>query len=56
VAARAELTDEQRDALLADGFDKLTEVGAHPLLALSARQVALLEQQRQEAAAAVSTT
>jgi 2,3-dihydroxyphenylpropionate 1,2-dioxygenase len=51
VAASAELTDEQRDALLADGFDTLTEVGAHPLLALSARQIALLEQQRQETAA-----
>ncbi|WP_433558731.1 hypothetical protein ACQPWY_10040 [Pseudonocardia xinjiangensis] len=56
VAATADLTDEQREALLADGFDKLTEVGAHPLLALSARQVSLLEQQRQDAAAAVSTT
>jgi 2,3-dihydroxyphenylpropionate 1,2-dioxygenase len=53
VAARAELTDEQREALLADGFDKLTEVGAHPLLALSARQVSDLERQRQQSAAAM---
>lgn len=46
VADAAELTTAQRDALLADGFDRLTSVGAHPLLALSARQVTELERQR----------
>lgn len=46
VADAAALTAVQREALLADGFDRLTSVGAHPLLALSARQVAELERQR----------
>jgi 2,3-dihydroxyphenylpropionate 1,2-dioxygenase len=43
VADAAGLSAEQRAALLADGFDRLTSVGAHPLLALSARQVTDLE-------------
>lgn len=43
VADKAELTCVQREALLGDGFDRLTSVGAHPLLALSARQVTDLE-------------
>jgi 2,3-dihydroxyphenylpropionate 1,2-dioxygenase len=51
-ADRAELSPEQREALLADGFDRLTEVGAHPLLALSARQVSDLERLRQQQPAA----
>jgi 2,3-dihydroxyphenylpropionate 1,2-dioxygenase len=48
VAARAELSADQRAALLREGFDGLTAVGAHPLLALSARQVSDLERQRQD--------
>jgi 2,3-dihydroxyphenylpropionate 1,2-dioxygenase len=43
-----ELSGEQREALLHDGFDRLRDVGAHPLLALSARQVSELERQRQQ--------
>lgn len=49
VADAAELTPLQREALLADGFDRLTSVGAHPLLALSARQVTALERERMAA-------
>lgn len=45
VAAAADLLPEQRAALLADGFDRLTAIGAHPLLALSARQVTALERE-----------
>jgi 2,3-dihydroxyphenylpropionate 1,2-dioxygenase len=47
MAAAAGLTGVQRAALHADGFDRLTEVGAHPLLALSARQVTDLERSRE---------
>lgn len=52
VVAGSRLRPEERAALLeTDSFDALTALGAHPLLALSARQVALLEHQRQQAAA-----
>ncbi|WP_433888440.1 hypothetical protein [Streptomyces sp. CA-111067] len=33
------LSEAEREALAADGFDRLVELGAHPLLALSAWQV-----------------
>ncbi|GAA3741441.1 hypothetical protein GCM10022225_26120 [Plantactinospora mayteni] len=46
VVGAAELTDPERRALLAEGFDELVLVGAHPLLALSARQVVALELQK----------
>jgi 2,3-dihydroxyphenylpropionate 1,2-dioxygenase len=50
VVAAAPLRPEERAALLeTESFDALTALGAHPLLALSARQVAILEQQRQQA-------
>jgi 2,3-dihydroxyphenylpropionate 1,2-dioxygenase len=50
VVATTPLRPEERTALLdSDSFDALTAVGAHPLLALSARQVATLERQRQDA-------
>ncbi|WP_169748038.1 hypothetical protein [Pseudonocardia acaciae] len=48
VVGRAALTAEQGAALLRDGFDGLTAVGAHPLLALSARQVSELERNTPE--------
>lgn len=41
----AGLREDEAQALRAEGFDELVEVGAHPLLALSARQVVRLEQQ-----------
>jgi 2,3-dihydroxyphenylpropionate 1,2-dioxygenase len=48
VIADTRLRPEERVALLeTDSFDALTSLGAHPLLALSARQVTALEQQRQ---------
>ncbi|MGH3742060.1 MAG: hypothetical protein ACRDT1_12085 [Micromonosporaceae bacterium] len=37
--AASGLPDQERDALRGDAFDDLVELGAHPLLALSARQV-----------------
>lgn len=47
VIAAANLRPSEKQALLSsDSFDALTAVGAHPLLALSARQVADLERQR----------
>ncbi|MBE8520151.1 hypothetical protein ILP97_22075 [Amycolatopsis sp. H6(2020)] len=48
------LTTAERAAVAdTDGFPELTEPGAHPLLALSARQVSEIEQRRQAAAAEV---
>lgn len=48
--ARARLTPEQTTALLSsESFGDLTALGAHPLLALSARQVSDIEQRRQAA-------
>ncbi len=47
VVAEAPLRDAERTALLdGDSFDALTALGAHPLLALSARQVTALERER----------
>lgn len=43
--AGAGVREDEARALQADGFDELVDVGAHPLLALSARQVVRLEQQ-----------
>jgi 2,3-dihydroxyphenylpropionate 1,2-dioxygenase len=37
--AASGLDADEREALAADGFDHLVELGAHPLLALSAWQV-----------------
>ncbi|GAA1877633.1 hypothetical protein [Asanoa iriomotensis] len=52
VVAEAPLRPEERTALLdSESFDALTALGAHPLLALSARQVTALEKDRQAAAA-----
>ena len=52
VVAAAPLRPEERTALMeSESFDALTAVGAHPLLALSARQVTALERDRQAAAA-----
>ena len=52
VVAAASLRPEERTALRdSESFDALTALGAHPLLALSARQVTALEEQRQRAAA-----
>lgn len=50
VVSAAGLRPEESAALLAsEAFDALTAVGAHPLLALSARQVSEIEQRRQAA-------
>ena len=43
--AAAGLSPDEAEALMGDGFDELVDVGAHPLLALSSRQVVRLEQQ-----------
>lgn len=45
--AGSELTEPQREVLAGEGFDALREIGAHPLLALSARQVTEIEARRQ---------
>ena len=50
VVSAAGLRPEESGALLAgESFDTLTALGAHPLLALSARQVCEIEQRRQAA-------
>jgi len=54
VVRAAELRPQESDALLADeSFDALTALGAHPLLALSARQLSEIEARRQASTAAV---
>jgi aromatic ring-opening dioxygenase catalytic subunit (LigB family) len=53
VVAAAGLRPQESAAILSsESFDALVEVGAHPLLALSARQVSELERQRLAAAGA----
>jgi 2,3-dihydroxyphenylpropionate 1,2-dioxygenase len=56
VVEAAGLGERERAALLAsERFDVLTALGAHPLLALSARQVSEIEQRRQSEPKAVSS-
>lgn len=49
VIDEVDLAPNEREALMSEGFDQLVEVGAHPLLALSARQLVALMLERRQA-------